>query len=188
MSNRLVNSQIGRQSLWQTVPTAGLTMAERTWLKDSATWIVGIFEEPLIVNIGIFRGASAHCLRAGAPRAKLVGIDLRPETAVAHLQKLDMEYLRGDSHDYCSDFIRPIRFLFIDSATRYPSVKQVVTDWVPKVVEGGLFAIACYSLPPPRWGVKQAVDEWLNDQPLGKWQEIDAPDSLKAFRRTKTND
>ena len=172
------------QPLWQTVPTAGLTMAERAWLKDSAAWIARIFKEPLMVNIGVFRGASVHCLRSGAPEAMLVGIDKEPICIVQHLDVLDMEYIQARSHDCHTEFDQAIHFLFLDSGTRYEMVRQDLIDWTPKVAERGLFAILCYTRPAPRWGVKQAVGEWLDNQPQGKWQEVKAPDTLKAFQRS----
>ena len=49
---------------------------ERKWLKNWATVLADEFEHLTIVHIGVQYGASLVCSRAGAPEARIVGVDL----------------------------------------------------------------------------------------------------------------
>lgn len=164
---------------WRSVKSAGMTMQERIWLKETAEQVAADFPKPMIVNIGIFQGASMHCLRAGASDAVLVGIDVRP-CSIAAEDQLNAEIIIADARNSHSEFGHPIHFLFVDADPRYETVKSILGGWTPKIVENGVFAVLCYSLPAPRWGVKKAVDEWLDTE---NWKELGAPDTLKAFRK-----
>ena len=60
---------------WKNAFGKAVLPVEREWLRQMAAEAVTDFGAPVIVNIGIFRGATMYCLRAGAPKARLVGID-----------------------------------------------------------------------------------------------------------------
>jgi len=61
---------------WQSAVGKAVIPAEREWLRRIALEVETQFgADTVIVNIGIFRGATMYCMRAGAPQARLVGID-----------------------------------------------------------------------------------------------------------------
>lgn len=168
---------------WLYAPGAGLTGDERRWLRSAAMDVEFRFKTPVIVNLGIWKGATMHCLRAGAPGAILVGIDRIGGDLLFHGYTLHAEIIRGNVDTAWKDFDRAIHFLLFDADHRIESMQKQLSGWAPLVVEGGVMAFHDYPLPEPRWAIKRAVDEWMSAQPAGAWAEIDAPDKLKAFRR-----
>jgi hypothetical protein len=172
---------------WLNAPGAGLTAAERRWLRSVAMDVEFRFKDgihaPLIMNLGIWKGATMQCLRAGAPGAILVGIDRIGGDLLSHGHTLHAEIIRGDVETAWSDFDRAIHLLFFDADHRIDSMRIQIPGWAQFVVDGGVMAFHDYPLPEPRWAVKRAVDEWMSAQPARAWAEIDAPDKLKAFRR-----
>jgi len=180
--------------LWQTVDGAFLSQLEREWLKDAAGSIAELFDSPLLVNIGIFKGASMHCLRAGAPEATLVGIDC----ATRELQgrtMLDAEVICKDTRQMGS-WARPIHFLFVDGGHRYEVVKSDIKNFGKHVVVGGIIAFHDYTRSesylekrrerePGRCalGVRQAVDELCTESQ--GWEPLKIIDSIKAFWRVQ---
>lgn len=167
---------------WQTISGAALGIQERRWLKDTAEKITTRFENPVIVNIGNYRGASLHCLRAGARDAILIGIDIKPSRIIRE-ELLGAEIITADSTVCHSDFKRDIHFLFIDGDHGCEVVTQDIANWIPKVVSGGIIAFHDYTLPPPRYCVGQALDEWEKSQASESWMNINAAGSIKAFKR-----
>ena len=167
---------------WQTIPGAALDIQERRWLKDTAEKIAIRFENPILVNIGNYRGASLHCLRAGAPGGVLIGIDIKPSKI--RLEKLlRAEIIIADSTVCHCDFKRNIHFLFVDGDHSYEIITQDIANWTPKVVSGGIIAFHDYTLPPPRFCVGQALDEWIKSRASKSWMNISAAGSIKAFER-----
>ena len=177
--------------LWKTVNGAFLSQVEREWLKDTACAIAQVFDSPLFLNIGIFKGASMHCLRAGALDAELVGVD----KTIRKLQGshiLNAEFICGDTRYMSWD--RPIHLLFVDGGHRYEIVKSDIKNFGPHVVPGGIIAVHDYNRSesfleerrdrrPNRCdlGVRQAVDELFADSHW--WAPLEIIDSIKAFRR-----
>lgn len=164
-------------SKWKMVPTAGIRDPEKDWLRHTATRIVERFgEDALMVTIGVYQGASMHCLRAGAPKAELFGIDIKDYPLFA-ANALRAEVVVADSTTY--EFDRPIQFLFVDGSHSYESVTRDIEGWVPKIVIDGEVAFHDYE---GRWvGVAKAVDDWSHQQLW--WDEIPSVVSIRAFAR-----
>lgn len=172
------------EPLWRTVKSAGLEQCHREWLRGIAIdcarhW----YPVPIIVNVGIYYGASMHCIRAGALGAFLVGIDIK-DWGVARRAVLKALYLWEDSTVRHVDFDAPIHLLFLDGVQVYEDVRKDVFGWCPKVAVGGVAIFNCYYLPPPRWGIGQAAAEWLAATAT-KWEDIEAPGPIRAIRRIK---
>lgn len=60
-----------------------------------------------------------------------------------------------------------IDFVFIDGAHDYESVKQDISDWVPKIRKGGIVSgHDYYESKSGKLGVKRAVDEYVQEHDL----------------------
>ena len=179
--------------VWKTIKGALLSPTEREWLVNIAGSIAESFGSPLLLNIGIWHGASMHCLRAGAPGATLVGIDVAPRK----LQRSDVlraELIWKDSRTIVWD--RPIHLLFVDGGHAYDVVRSDIRNFGQHVVVGGIMAFHDYDRSkiylkerarrhPKRrpLGVRRAVDE-LCTKNQG-WEVLATIDSIKAFRRER---
>ena len=175
---------------WRTVRGALVSQIEREWLKDTAALMAETFESPLLVNIGVRRGASMHCLRAGAPNADLVGIDVDLIKVVR--TGLRAEFICRDSRRL--SWYRPMHLLFVDGGHAYDVVRSDIRTFGKHVVIGGIMAFHDYARSqeyliererryPSRapLGVRRAVDE-LCAESKG-WAVFAGVDSIKAFRR-----
>ena len=159
------------------LPATALTPDEREWLKDQAA---ALPEDALIVHIGVCRGASVMCSRAGNENAAIIGIDLK-------LHKFEGEQdamtalVEVDSHSYRMDGL--VDFLFIDGDHSEEGVTADIENWLPSVV--GVVAFHDYGWSHLRWcaGVKAAVDKF--DWEGAGYEQIDAPDSTRAYRRVE---
>lgn len=152
-------------------------------LYRSAHYVQQHFETPVIVNIGVSWGASLHCLRAGAPRARLIGVDVDFETRPVRRKDLlrDVEFVQADSTQYRME--GPAHLVFVDGGHDYRTVQGDIANWTPRIPAGGILIFHDYA-PSARdarrlAGVRQAVDEWRNE----KWEETDQAKSVVAFRR-----
>jgi len=170
---------------WRTTTGAILTGGERQWLFDRSAGLAELQPEPLILHIGVDYGGSLHCCRAGAPDARLVGVDLDNTRFVG---RAGVEFITGDSAEVAFDFHDKIDFLFIDGDHQYDSVHADILTWIGKVRPGGIIAFHDYTLTPDvleiaPWavGVQKAVDEWHWADTT--WEPIEGADSIKAFRR-----
>lgn len=180
-------------NLWRTVPGALMSLTEREWLRRVAASIAIEFPSPMILNIGVYKGASMHCLRAGAPNATLVGIDVASYTLLAP-NILRAEILLGDSRKFGPKWRRPIHLLFIDGGHSYEVVRTDILNFGKHVVLGGVIAFHDYARTAkflaarrkrhpkrPPLGVKKAVDELCT--PQQGWMPLLGVDSIGAFRR-----
>lgn len=139
-----------------------------------------------IVNIGIWRGASCHCLRIGAPDARLIGIDvmgwypIEMENIHDETQSLK-EFLRMDVIKRNSNYVRwgdPIHLLFIDGGHEYGVVTGDIYNFCPSVVIGGYVVFH----DSGRDEVLQAIDDHIRS--TGKWLELTKKvGTLAWFRR-----
>jgi len=171
---------------WEKACGKALTKREREWLYLSARQVAASFKHPVIVNIGVFRCASMYCLRAGAPKARLVGIDIERCPTKIH-PELKAEFIIGDSRKCHKDFKESIQMLFIDGDHHYAIVKADIKNWVPKIVSGGVVVFHDYNplskdlqKNPHLEGVHRAIDEWVKTHP--DWHRLPTPDSLAAFQ------
>jgi len=182
-AHRRVN---GVQLNWQTAYGKMLLPEERQYLVDSATNMQKKFKRPNIVNIGVFRCASMYCLRAGAPGASLLGVDIKP-CDVPMEPGLRAEFIIGDSAKVHAQYGKQIHLLFIDGDHRYEAVKADLECWGAKVAPGGLIIMHDYGAQPKHLlqnpelgGVRRAAMEWHDPK---QWDQLRAPGSLAAYRR-----
>jgi len=170
---------------WQEAYGAVLLISERKWLKWTATTISQRFEHSTIVNLGVFQCASMYCLRAGAPKARIIGIDITPSPLPIH-EELRAEFIIANSQVCHVNFKDPIHLLFIDGDHDYKAVVGDIAGWVPKVVPGGIVAFHDYAPSPKQLikhklqGVKRAIDEW---NAKAEWVRLPVVGSLAAFQR-----
>jgi len=174
---------------WKKAIGKALPMAERTFLRDIGLRVTQEFEKPIIVNIGVFRCASMYCLRAGAPSAKIIGVDIEP-CPVKIDSCLRAKFVIGDSRKVHPRVTEPVHALFIDGDHHFEIVKADLENWTPKVAPGGYLVLHdCRPLPkdlkknPHIEGVNRAVSLWFRS--ASDWQEIQATNSLRAFRRVQ---
>ncbi len=155
---------------WRMAPGFAVTMAERELLVKLA----GEVGRGVIVNIGMGPGASIRCLRAGAPEADLVGVEIDPMWAMNG----PWQVLLGDSKAMAFD--KPIDLLFVDGDHNEAGVRADIVNWAPRVKPGGLVAFHDYGNNHLPWcaGVKIAVDALMGD-----WQYLGDADSIRYFRR-----
>lgn len=171
-----------------------LSPVEREWLVDAARLVSETFESPLLLNIGILHGASMHCLRAGAPGATLIGIDVAAREELQGLSVLRAELIWKDSRSRAIAWDRPIHFLFADGGHAYDVVRSDIRKFGQHVVMGGIMAFHDYDRSktyleerarryPKRasLGVRRAVDEFCTKSQ--GWEVLAMIDSIKAFRR-----
>ena len=174
---------------WQSACGKAIIPVEREWLKTTAAEIEAEFEHPVIVNIGIFRGASLYCLRAGAPTAKLYGIDIiYPQGALLD-KKARTVVIVGDSALCAEDVEDPVHLVFVDGDHSYQGVRADIDAWAPKLAPGGI--IAFHDFAPERKvaakhaGIKRACLEWEEEQDM-RWFLLPPVGSLRAYRRVAT--
>ena len=171
---------------WETARGGVLRPAERSWLKDAATNAVKRFGQPTIVNIGVLWYASMYCLRAGAPKARIVGVDIKKDPTATIHPELEAEFIWEDSRRCHINFKGPIHLLFIDGDHDYPVIAADIANWTPKVVPGGVVAFHDYAPSKKhlvKWkleGVRRAIDEWAAKP---GWKRIETSGSLAAFQR-----
>ena len=177
-------------TFWRTAPGAALTQAERRWLRHAAGNVARLFgPHCTIVNIGVEHGASIHCLRAGAPDARIIAVDVDLERIPPKRPDLmRAELVQGDSREVWRDYEGlEVALLFVDGGHEYEIVKADAANWGPSVQVGGVMAFHDYAPRPAdleRWGlggVRRAVDEWAEGN--RRWAKIPVVDSLAAFLR-----
>lgn len=155
------------------LPRTAVMGEEPEWLAAQAA---ALTEDAVIVHLGVERGASIMCSRAGNPMARIVGIDNDPRCMG---QDVDAELILADSRTVAFD--EPVDFLFVDADHNQGSVLADIQNWQGRIVPGGVMAFHDYGNAHLRWcaGVKAAVDGW----DWSGWTEIAAPGSIRAFRK-----
>ena len=177
-------------NFWQIAPGAALTQRERHWIRQAAGNVTHIFgPRCTIVNIGVEHGASIHCLRAGAPEARIVAVEIDLERIPPKRPDLmRAELVQGDSREVWRDYEElEVALLFVDGGHEYEIVQADIVNWSPMVEVGGVMAFHDYAPRPEhleQWhlgGVRRAVDEWVEGNLC--WARVPAADSLAAFLR-----
>lgn len=163
-----------------------LLPAEREYLKSTAEAIQDALGSPTIVNIGVYRCASMYCLRAGSPKAQLIGVDIKP-CDVPIDPSLRAAFIIADSAKCHTQIKAPVHLLFIDGDHHYRAVEADLKGWASLIPKGGIVIMHDYAplpehlaLLPELEGVRRATDEWAE---WAEWERLSAPDSLAAFRR-----
>jgi len=171
---------------WRKAVGKAIIPVEREWLRSIAASIALIFEDPVIVNIGIFRGATMYCMHAGAPNARMIGIDIEYPQGHNLDPKMKAQVIVGDSGKLHANFEGPIHLLLIDGDHTYPAVKADIEGWVPKVAVGGYVIFHDYKTEPKvaakHAGVKKAILEW---EKVAQWDLMPDMGSMRTYRRNK---
>ena len=159
-----------------TTAGASVTAPERLYIRGVARRAAEAFNgDCLIINIGVRQGATLWCLREGAPRAEIIGIDVDRSSWPG-----DWTFIHADSRRYYREIDKPIHLLLIDGNHDYYGVKADILNWCPKIATGGFAVFHDYGnaeAMPWTAGVKRAVDEFMGDG----WAEAGIADSIKAF-------
>jgi hypothetical protein len=185
------------QHHWRTAYGKQITSDERVYLVAAAQAAANRAKQEehqaVIVNIGIFWGCTMLCLQAGAPDAKLIGIDIKEPGRPLAPALAQAEIIIADSsqlwREWGSREDRWIDLLMLDGDHHYTGVKADLKGWSRFIRPGGSLVLHDYS-PLPRhlallpWleGVRRAADEW---QARAQWGKFVGPDSLVTFRRPK---
>lgn len=175
--------------LWLTTRGEFIRPGERCLLYAMAAEMVKRFERPRIINIGVSWGASVHCLKAGAPRGWVTGIDIDLESRpVQNRHGLGAAFIEIDSRKCGLEYERPVHLLFVDGGHEYEMVKGDIGAWIPHIPIGGLAIFHDYA-PSPRdrdrlAGVERAVDEWHGGD-LDCWLQVVRVDSMIVFERVE---
>ena len=164
-----------------------LTQDERQNLFDLAASVPG---NAVIINIGVEKGASVACLRAGNKTAHLYAIDIDMSKADFDISA---KYIEEDSGLLSKTFPPAwwIDLLFIDGDHSYAGIMRDLS-WVPLVKIGGYVLFHdCYDWPPaePKTvhqicpGINRAVSEWYARSM--DWNELDFINTTRVFKREK---
>lgn len=168
---------------WQTARGAQMTQAERAWLHRASRELAERKSDLVIVHIGVEYGASLHCCKAGAPEARVIGVDV--DCSKFEGDTGDFEMLEGESVETARKFHDRIDLLFVDADHSYEGVRADIAEWIGKVPSGGIIVFHDYNSDvekfPHTGSVRKAVDSWHWAETT--WQGIDTPDSLRAYGR-----
>ena len=188
---------------------AMVTSKERELLKALAEKSCERYDQPVIVNIGVFCACTMHCFRAGCERAILIGVDNDYKTRqIERKNELNAIFIEGDSREVHREFEVTVKdeehgilyktdkvdLLLFDGDHRYLTVKRDVEGWTPHVSVNGIIAFHDYNVKEEniKWdpalpGVRKAVDEWFSVNNL-YWRELEGADSIRVFQRSYTGD
>lgn len=165
---------------------------ERDLLRELSEEISGRFQNPVIVNLGIYLGASCYCCRVGAPNCILYGVDIngwdRVEGTDSQKRELNMTLLQGDSRQLWETFDSLVHLLFVDDVHTYDYVRAHMGTWCEKIPVGGIAAFhdAYYSKESSFYRLAVEVSRALDGGfSIGKWEEGETVDSTRWFRRVK---
>ena len=169
---------------WKNTRGHALPTIERHWLRMMAEEAEANFSSTVLVNIGIFLGASMYCLRAGASKARLVGIDTVYPQGYTLEPEMLAEIIVGDSGEAFRGFEGPVHLIFVDGDHSYEGVMADILGWAPKIVPGGVMAFHDFKTAPAaaakHAGIKRAVLEW---EERAQWDLLEDVGSLRAYRR-----
>lgn len=176
------------QFLWQDIFALASVRNPVGYLKAmSILWDVPVRS---IVEIGVFRGASSQLFRSLFPEATLYLVDpwrlsdeyLTKEAGpIARSQDIyerayqevvlrfandpKTEIIRQTSIEAAKGLPNNLDLVFIDANHSYPSVKQDIAAWLPKMQKRGILSGHDYDLKGFP-GVVRAVDEYFPGQVL----------------------
>jgi len=156
--------------------------AERYFFKEIAEETVQQFWDTqiTIVNIGIWKGASMHCFRLGAPGANLVGIDVMGSYNMEARLKdfLGAKIIKRNSN-YVADPPNPIHLLLVDGGHEFETVENDIMLYCPNIPPGGHVLFHDAGESEVRGAISSALQE------TGDWAKIrkDRIGSTIYFRR-----
>lgn len=172
-------------------PGARVTRNERKLLKALSTLVTWRFDCPVIVNIGVQRGASLHCLRAGSPTARLIGVDV-DYTKIPLEGDPQAVLICGRSQEAYEWLVNPVHLVFIDGGHGYDAVLQDAQRWGPKVVPGGIMAFHDYtpdrleSNPKIHEQIAAGIEDWMDTESWNTtWKVTRKVDSILVCEKRK---
>jgi len=137
------------------------------------------FTQPTILNIGIWRGASCHCLRLGAPDAQLIAIDVMGTYAFTIpdlIDFLDMTVIKRNSNYV--ELIQPFQLVFVDGGHEYEVVCGDIRKFCSQIVKGGYAAFH----DAGRQEIQRALSECMPE--IGEWEKLpESTSNLLCMRR-----
>lgn len=170
-----------------------LSLPEREHLKSLAQSLADRFSQDgaiTCVNIGVEYGASLQCLRAGAPEAWIIGVDLDCTKRVGSYDLQRTFFVTGDSYDIGKSWrawatahgLSPaVHLVFVDGGHDTNTVTRDIAAWSGYVVPGGLLVFHDYSSAPHHAGVVEAIDSWKTRS--RRWTELPPVETLRVFER-----
>lgn len=169
------------------VPGMHMAREERSLLQTLARDAERDFEKPVILNIGVaakYGFCSMRCLRAGSPRAELIGIDIQNQGATPS----DLGTARiiiGDSGKLAKTLDIKPHLAFIDGDHTEEGLAGDIEGWLPKIAMEGIVAFHDYNRRGPGFehvtGVTKAIDRLVIPDP--KWTRIGLVSSTIVFTR-----
>jgi cephalosporin hydroxylase len=127
----------------------------------------------LIVELGSYHGRSTLFFSLSCPDCKVITIDIGKQYDTAQIipagidkivaDQPNVKQFIGSSLEIGKEFNESINFLFIDTRHTFEDTLANLNLWSSKVREGGYIALHDYHDGFP--GVKQAVDQFLKDNP-----------------------
>lgn len=98
--------------------------------------------------------------------------------------------IKGDSVEIGRNWqFGMVDLLFIDGDHTYKGVQRDLMAWAGKVKPHGLMVfhdvaqVSNYQPHPQHFEVAAAIRDWLGDQPVGLWLEVDHADSMLVLER-----
>lgn len=165
---------------------------ERELVRDTCELVADVFgPDVVLVNIGIYMGASCGCMRTGAPEAYLYGLDINGwERVDCDRDILNMVLIQGDSTKTHVNFADPVHVFFVDGGHTYKIVKEDIRNWVlPHLVVGGyvLFHDAYFKKGSQFYNSHKGIERIVNEimVPDPQWEEQERVDSTRWFKRIK---
>lgn len=142
--------------------------------------------DPVILEVGVYRGGCTNAMLMARRDARLIGIDnweISPDLKEGFLEntkqfKDRIELITGDSRIVGKMWNRIIDVLLIDAGHEYESVRADIDNFVPWVEEDGIVMVDDYI-----WGsaVGCAVDETL----LAKYELLRDPNPCEGAASEK---
>lgn len=169
---------------------------ERELLRNVAARAQAEFDEdPYIVHLGLFMGASAYCTRVGAPEAIIYGVDVNDgvlDGTEEDKKILDLRFMLGDTREVYKAYREannPIHMIFVDSTHSSEVVTAEIQNWIlPCLVKNGycLFHDAYYEEGDTWYRLKAEVGDTVDKFFSPKdWEEQPRVDTTRWFRRLR---
>lgn len=118
---------------------------------------------PKIYAVDTWEGSAEHKDYDVVKDKKLFDLFKNNIKPISHL----VTPIRKKSTEAAKDFDdSSVKFIFIDAAHDYQSVKEDIAAWYPKVIKGGI--IAGHDYYSPGTGVRQAVDEFFGSRVISR--------------------
>lgn len=162
---------------------------ERELIRSVSERLEESFENPVVVHLGVFMGASCYCSREGSRRAQIVGVDVNDKLDGTGEQKakLDLVFLQGDTRKIHTEFQSPAHMIFVDATHERTYVTKDIQNWVLQFVPVGGYALFHDAFYEPENAffklmaeVSGPIDKLLSAK---EWEEQEVVDTIRWFKR-----